>query len=108
MLSASCPHCQATIKILDRHVGRVVRCPKCRGKFRVSDTASFDNDSSLPHTPTFYEAEESGVSPRALAVAISALLFIVAIGVLIAVASRSGPKAQQQAAGTQSRNVSRG
>src|SRR6266478_9377925 len=106
MLSAACPHCSATIKILDRHVGRVVRCPNCRGRFCVSDPQEHDSDSSsLPNTATFYEAEESRVSPRAIVFAISMVLFVVALGVVLIAAGKHAAPRQQQAADTQSRKV---
>jgi serine/threonine protein kinase/WD40 repeat protein len=31
----SCPHCAKSLKIRDRHRGKTIRCPACRGQFEV-------------------------------------------------------------------------
>jgi predicted Zn finger-like uncharacterized protein len=56
MLSASCPHCTTLVRIPDDKAGRVVRCPKCGGRFHVN----LPDES--PPLPTDNKAEPPSVA----------------------------------------------
>jgi len=50
-VSLSCEHCQTKLKIpTPVHVGRVVRCPKCDGQFRVKATLSSASEEAVDET----------------------------------------------------------
>src|SRR5687767_7355345 len=88
MLTAPCPHCQRTVKVQERLIGKRVICPKCRGVFRVDppdETAGAAERS--PASMSYYEPEaEESRSPAAMVVGIAAgLVFVAAIGILLAV-----------------------
>jgi len=42
-LTTHCPHCQAALRVADRHVGKKVRCQGCRQKFVVASVAFGSN-----------------------------------------------------------------
>jgi hypothetical protein len=37
-----CPHCQALLRVEDRHVSRIIACPTCKGQIRVPCGAERD------------------------------------------------------------------
>lgn len=58
-----CAHCSTTLKLKNRHLGRVVRCPSCRQRFEVKSLRS--GETSLIDAPAAVSLndEPSGSEP---------------------------------------------
>lgn len=59
-LSTHCPHCRATLRVADRHVGKNVRCKGCRQKFVVTSVAFGSDDDNRKAVFSTDTIENSG------------------------------------------------
>ncbi|HEY1378568.1 MAG TPA: PLDc N-terminal domain-containing protein [Gemmataceae bacterium] len=91
MLSAQCPHCQRTVKIQERLVGKRVACPKCKGVFRVSGPDEADDGPDRPPvSASHYEPDDEpqrSSAPLAIAI-ISAVVVAGGLVLIFTLASR--------------------
>jgi hypothetical protein len=84
-------HVQGAVPLLsaigwvrESHVGRAVRCPKCRGVFRVGNPDAAEVEGGAAATgASYYEVEESsGASPRVIALSISGAILAAAVFII--------------------------